>query len=249
MANFKSKKKNAVELVEEWNEISKLRDEQINSKSDKSYHEILIPSILEKIDMSNKNAMILDVGCGTGQFVVELKKHFSNVIGIDPSEESIKIARNKIADDVFRVKSIEEYSNNNKNKYDILVSNMVAMDCYSLDTFFYGISEVLKEDGEFIFTITHPNFWPIYWGYISEDWFTYQKEIGIQSDFVISSEKSNKKTTHFHRPLTMYIKALVKNKLQIEDIVEVGLSDLSASSELIIGEFPRFMVFKCKKKL
>ena len=35
------------------------------------------------------------------------------------------------------------------------------------------------DSGVFIFSITHPCYWPIYWNYYKEDWFDYNKELNI----------------------------------------------------------------------
>ena len=37
--------------------------------------------------------ILLDVGCGVGKFHAHIKKSFKKVIGVDPSEQSIKVAR------------------------------------------------------------------------------------------------------------------------------------------------------------
>lgn len=41
------------------------------------------------------NAAMLDVGCGTGSLCIALAKNFKKVIGIDPDESMLKIARKK----------------------------------------------------------------------------------------------------------------------------------------------------------
>ena len=50
--------------------------------------------------------------------------------------------------------------------------------------------------------ITHPFFWPKYWGYESEEWYKYNEEIFIENEFSISFEKEMGKTTYIHRPLS-----------------------------------------------
>jgi len=42
--------------------------------------------------MMDKDATIIDVGCGTGRFVFQVAKHFNSVVGIDLSSRNIKLA-------------------------------------------------------------------------------------------------------------------------------------------------------------
>ncbi|OFY96902.1 MAG: hypothetical protein A3K10_14150 [Bacteroidetes bacterium RIFCSPLOWO2_12_FULL_31_6] len=52
---------------------------------------------LLKLENSNQHLKILDFGCGDGNSVVFLRKHFPNasIVGVDVSEESIIVAKNK----------------------------------------------------------------------------------------------------------------------------------------------------------
>lgn len=47
------------------------------------------------LSLSNKNKVSLDAGCGDGKFAFQIAKHFLKIIGIDRSEELLKIAKQK----------------------------------------------------------------------------------------------------------------------------------------------------------
>jgi len=50
--------------------------------------------ILNSTNFKNKN--VLDIGCGTGNFAYKAAKSGAHVLGIDYSNEAIKIAQKKI---------------------------------------------------------------------------------------------------------------------------------------------------------
>lgn len=56
-----------------------------------------------------ENPTVLEVGCCNGRDALEIVKHTSNYLGIDISEELIKLARKKVPEAHFEVADIEEY--------------------------------------------------------------------------------------------------------------------------------------------
>jgi len=63
--------------------------------------------ILDIIERYHKKGRLLDAGCGCGFFLHQAKKRGWNVYGVDPSEESITVARGMLGNDVF-VGTIQE---------------------------------------------------------------------------------------------------------------------------------------------
>ena len=47
--------------------------------------------------MMDKDATIVDVGCGTGRFVLQAAEHFNSVVGIDLSSRNIKLANKHLS--------------------------------------------------------------------------------------------------------------------------------------------------------
>jgi len=56
------------------------------------------------LSLANKNKDALDAGCGDGKFAFQIAKYFLSIIGIDISEELLKIARQK--QNILQVKNI-----------------------------------------------------------------------------------------------------------------------------------------------
>ena len=234
-------------IVEEWDALSLKRFQQITSGSDLTYNHVLLPEIMKLIG-SYKYRDILDAGCGTGILSRLLSEKCERITGVDPSGKSIEIARsinNNRA--TFFAETIEQFSEHASEKFDVVFANMVLMDTLDLDGFLRSVTHVLANKGVFIFSITHPMFWPIYFGYENERWFDYPSEIVIEAPFRTSLDPSGDLvSTHVHRPLTVYFDALKRHGLILDQI-----SEPMPSLELEMmypkrWKFPHYFLARCK---
>jgi len=78
-----------------------------------AYHKWIIKKI-------NNNSTILDVGCGDGTLCFKLS-HCNKVIGIDTSEDAIKIANQNNTHDNISFINDDYLKHNFKNKFDIII--------------------------------------------------------------------------------------------------------------------------------
>lgn len=197
------------QIVQEWDEISEERLKQIDGGDDRSFSEVLAPSIVEII-RSRRPERVVDVGCGTGTLTEMLSRHAEHVVGIDPSSVSIQLAKqHHLRHNIEYIPmSAESYAPFAGGKFDLAVSNMVMMDASNLILFLQSIYLLLKPHAEFVATITNPHHWPTYWGYQNADWFDPDSELFIEAPFTIASGALAKITTHIHRPLEFYINSL-----------------------------------------
>lgn len=210
-------------LACEWDKIAIYRDKQIKNGLDLSFSSVLLPCILD-LSKNSDFSNVLDAGCGTGYLTYEISKKAKKVVGVDFSEENILIAKKKcsLSNTEFVNTSIENYAKSCiHNYFSLCIANMTLMNVTSLDGVIKAISKLLKPNADFIFTITHPCYWPLYWNYFNKDWFDYKEEISIEAPFKITLDSDSKYvTTHFHRPLEMYIKTLLKYHFILKDLVE-----------------------------
>ena len=58
-----------------------------------SHKNDLILDVITHLGKSSADMTLMDVGCGVGKVHAHIKKSFKKVIGVDPSEQSIKVAR------------------------------------------------------------------------------------------------------------------------------------------------------------
>src|SRR5262249_21327154 len=153
---------------------------------------------------------VLDAGCGTGFLAERLAERACEVLAVDVSTKSIAIAKTTHAAPNLRYEatSIEGLASRAPALFTLVVANMTLMTAPNLRSFVNGVSRLLQPGGHLVFTITHPWFWPLYWNYADEDWFDYRRELAIEAPLEISLERQGPVTTHYHRPIAMYVTEL-----------------------------------------
>jgi SAM-dependent methyltransferase len=239
------KRKTNLILAVEWDNLARYRSEQLNKHEDLSMDYVLIPYILDM--MSNTDTSnVVDIGCGTGYATSKFAEKAKKITGIDISKASISEAQYYKNID-FKAFSVEDYARDYPNKYSLGIANMTFMDVVNLEETIESTSMLLQNHAYLIITITHPFFWPFYWNYSKEEWFNYSNEIEIEGFFDISLNKSSMITTHYHRPLELYFKTLLKNSFEIIDVSEPLPSDIVMKKYPSKWKFPRFLGIKVKK--
>ena len=234
------------EITAEWDALAPLRHKQINSGDDISYNYVIGPALLSLLRTIPKRR-ILDAGCGIGAFSKRLSEIAPEVIGVDPSKKSIELAIDQnIRNASFVNSTMEAYSLANKQSFDVVVANMVLMDVLSLNDFLTACRRVLFQGGAIAFSITHPCFWPEYYGYASAQWFHYQNEIIIESPFRISADKNCSLTsTHIHRPISNYVDAIVHAGFTFQALKEPTPPDNVDLEYRSQWRNPRYLVGLC----
>jgi len=213
--------KPSTEIVSEWDALAPVRLRQITSGEDISYRHILVPGILELIS-KEVAATVLDAGCGVGFLTNLLAEHSAEVFGVDPSAESIAIARTHHGERANFIRgTLESYSEQNACSVDLVIANMVLMDVVDLSGFIAAAHHVLRPGGALVFSMTHPCFWPSYYGYARESWFRYDQELIVESPFKITAQPDcSMLSTHVHRPLSAYVQAFRSSLFSIEVLSE-----------------------------
>ena len=232
------------ELTVEWDNVCEQRQELISSGADVSLTMVTVPYIIDKLKRKDK-LRVLDVGCGTGYLTNQISEAGNACIGIDSSKKSIQIAKSNYKRQGLSFKVCNAKSYNSSYLFDVCVANMVLMDDPEWIKSIANIYRLLKSGGYFISTITHPWFWPRYWGYEDEAWFEYDKEIFIECPFVTTFSDVLGTTTHIHRPLSSYINGLRSEGFSIECIDEL-LPNVSMPKEYET-RYPKFLAFICRK--
>ncbi|TMA86937.1 MAG: hypothetical protein E6J74_30860 [Deltaproteobacteria bacterium] len=203
--------KNHSELASEWDQLAQERHRQIASGEDISYEHVLVPTmfnLLEGIDLT----LVCDIGAGTGNFTNRLTKIATNVMKL-----SSRDARNV----QFVQSPVEDLNDAIVGKQaTAAVAVMTLMTAPNLEAFARAVSGLLPAGGKFVATLSHPCFWPMYWGYDSEEWFDYSKEIFIEGPFVISRCRTNVITTHIHRPVGQYLQTFAESGFNLDALVE-----------------------------
>ncbi len=233
-----------VDIATAWDEIADIRYEEIRSGRDTTYNHILMPIFHHEVK-SLKPSRVLDAGCGLGFITKDISKFSKNVIGVDLSSRSIDMALNYNSSENIKYKCSSVEDLQYIEEFDLIVSNMVLMDCIDHRSFLSACYRLLAPGGILIATITNPNVWPRYWGYEKYSWFSYHSTIHILAEFQSSGAgKSGQKAIHTHRPLSDYINAFSEKGFEMLNIAEITGSAVRSK---VISKLPRYIKFKFTK--
>jgi len=118
-------------------------------------NEMMLPSIKESVNVlpsrDARDARVLDLGCGPGQESMRLSNQCVRVTGIDYSEESIKIAKEKNSTIDFRLMNYADIDES-LGLFDGIFScsSIIHLNETDLKTLLKNISRNLRKDGIFL---------------------------------------------------------------------------------------------------
>jgi len=96
---------------------------------------------------------LLDLGCGSGTFLSKMKKIGWKVVGVEPDEEAVRVARNNLGLNVYRG-TIEE-QNFEINSFEAITMNHVIEHLYDPVSTLKELYQLLKPKGKLV--IITPN--------------------------------------------------------------------------------------------
>ena len=110
--------------------------------------ESLIPYIKEFFNYLPKKPSILDLCCGAGYESMRMKKLGADVVGLDFSEESIEIARERNTDIKFVIEDmLNDYSYLGKFDGCVVIAGLVHLPNEKLSIAFERIYSILNDNG------------------------------------------------------------------------------------------------------
>jgi ubiquinone/menaquinone biosynthesis C-methylase UbiE len=104
----------------------------------------------------------LDLGCGTGNYTIELQKKGVTLTGVDPSEEMLKLARSKSDEIDWIIGSAEKIPAENAS-FDGCLATLTIHHWSDLERGFKEVSRVLKPGGRLVLFTSTPKQMRGYW--------------------------------------------------------------------------------------
>ncbi len=93
--------------------------------SPEDYRDFQMPSYLSTVLHGDKNAKILDIGCGFGQMLKWLRNEgYPNIYGVDISKEAVEYC-SSAGLNVEEIFNLEEYSNKHPVPFDFIIMSHV----------------------------------------------------------------------------------------------------------------------------
>lgn len=174
-------------------------------------------------DFKNKTA--LDLGCGFGWHCKYAAKNgASSVIGVDISKKMLNRAKEINYDEAidYRCAAMEDLQFS-KNTFDIVLSSLALHYIKNYSALVKNISNWLKNNGQFIFSVEHP----VFTAYGSQDWWydVSGNKLHFPVDNYYCEGRRNavflgENVIKYHRTLTTYINTLLENNFSINAVVE-----------------------------
>ena len=137
--------------IERYEDYFSFRD--INSDN---YKEYILPVYIVNVLPKDKNAAILDIGCGFGQMLLALRKlGYTNLHGIDVSGDAVDFCtKNKL--DVQLVNDISDHKVTEAQKYEVIIMSHVLEHIpkeHIIPTARYIKTALLKQGGSFLLMV------------------------------------------------------------------------------------------------
>ncbi|HYE22230.1 MAG TPA: class I SAM-dependent methyltransferase [Verrucomicrobiae bacterium] len=214
--------------------------------------------VIDQLLSEVSNKKILDAGCGDGVFTKYLANQNASVIGVDGSQEMIKIAKAKFPELDFAVTDLLQPMSFPDKSFDFVLANMVLMHLSDIKMFLKESKRVLKQNGTLIFSVLHPCFnFPTMKLYKSfMDKLLNRRPSGLAFDYFQTHQtrrfetNMNRELTHYHRTLEQYSKDLNANGFSIELMLEPHELDSEFLRQKPRLEYttrlPRFLFIKAK---
>ena len=200
----------------------------------------VIQDLRKKIDVligDAKGKNILFAGCGDGRECIPTIKKGARVIGIDISENCIKLAKEncKNLDAKFLVMDFEKTDFKN-NQFDIIVAIFAVMYKRNLNSVLKEFKRVLKKTGFILMVVPHPTRKMI--KYNKMNYFVRGKRFEVW--------RGNKRF-NYYRLFEDYVNSIADAKLKIEKLLEPKPPKETKNTPDFEVNHPHYAIFKIVK--
>ena len=210
-------------IVKEWDEAAESWVDFVNQGKDYFRDELNNPGMLRLIGNIRRKS-VLDVACGEGYNTRQLAGKGAMVTGIDLSEKLIEHARwceekNRLGID-YHVMDSADLSWFPAKHFDLVTCFMALMDIENYDDALGEVARVLKDNGRFVFSITHPCFEYCIDSEKIEEKMRYFVARRERVPWEMERLLKPFKTTSFHRTLTDYSNRFHKHGFLVKKLLE-----------------------------
>jgi 2-polyprenyl-3-methyl-5-hydroxy-6-metoxy-1,4-benzoquinol methylase len=125
-------------------------------------HDILVPalvSVLEARRGARKEVRVMDLGCGNGSVTELLSRRGCSMVGVDPSEEGVRFAREKYRHLQIDRGSAYDALSEKYGQFDFVVSLEVVEHVYNPRKFAATVYSLLNPGGTAIISTPYHGYW------------------------------------------------------------------------------------------
>lgn len=239
-----------------YDEIADWYNESIQAGAQLHYLNLMLPHLFGMMG-EVQGLSICDLACGQGVLSRQLARRGAQVVGVDLSAKMLEIARREEETERLGITYLQDNANTltalADTTYDGVLCNLSLMDIPNLSATFRTVQRILRPQGWFVCSITHPCFFPPYsrWvtaadGTVSREVRGYFEEIFWYSD---NPHGVRGKVGAYHRMLSTYLNTLIEAGLTLEHLIE--LQGTGEIAEHIPGyrEVPVIVIVRCKQSM
>lgn len=153
------------ESREIWNANAEIWDQRIGNGG--GWQTSIIAPTVERMLAIQPGERVLDIACGNGQFSRRLADLGAVVVASDFSPRLIEFAKGRSGDYINRITyHVADATDEAQllalagegGAFDAAVCNMALMDIPAIEPLFRAVAKMLKPDGRFVFSVSHPCF-------------------------------------------------------------------------------------------
>lgn len=233
------------ETRDAWEVNAEVWDSRMGDEGNDFFNVLCWPVLASFLDVSTTlntglkpDSHILDIACGNGLTTRRLAELGAQVTAFDFSANLIEKAKARLANyqsqitfHVIDATNEEQLLSLGEGKFDSALSNMALFDMANIETLFQVLPKLLKPNGIFVFSITHPAFNNASTVHVVEEVnddgemkVTYAIKI---SQYITSSHKRGlalrnqpKPQVYFDRPLQYYLNLGFQNGFVLDGFEE-----------------------------
>ena len=218
-----------------WEANADVWDSRMGDEGNDFFNVLCWPVLASFLDPKPDSA-ILDIACGNGLTSRRLAALKANVTAFDFSANLIEKAKtrpnpdDRISYHVVDATNEEQLLSLGKRKFDSALSNMALFDMENIETLFRTLPKLLKPNGIFVFSITHPCFNNSSANHIVEEWDdgTIHTRYAIKISRYMSSYQFEglalrgqpKPQLYFNRPIQYYMNIGFQNGFVVDGFEE-----------------------------
>ena len=188
---------------------------------DPEYEEQIIPLAIEEL---SGHGRVLDVGCGDGQIARALAAHGCAVVGVDPTERNLEVARERGGGPEY-IKGEAADLPFDDASFDAVVACLVFEHIDDLDGAIAEVARVLRPGGQFSFFLNHPLLQTPGSGWIDDHMIDPPEQYWRIGPYLVEAESIEEveRGVHIrflHRPLSRYVNSLIAHGLTLGRMLE-----------------------------
>jgi ubiquinone/menaquinone biosynthesis C-methylase UbiE len=146
-----------------WDRLANWWDDKIGDGNE--FQDYLVEPATLRMLALKPGEQILDVGCGAGRFARRMAALGGIVVAIDHSQKFLDRARERTTENTGRVKYLKLDATDpsvllslGEGFFDAAVCTMALMDMSSITPLISTLPRMLKPQGRFVFSVSHPVF-------------------------------------------------------------------------------------------